>query len=281
MEVEYTIFNHGAVDLPEQTPIAFYIDSDWAANDATEIIIPPGGQHKQFTTITLPETIPETFDLKVVVNDDGQGNFVIEESDYTNNEDIVIYTFEQFPVTPPLQDMQLCNEGLNRAVFNFSELLDDLQLGNDEEISFFETFDDAQANENRIFDFYSYLNITNPQTIYVRLENQFCFVITNFDISVNDCPPSIPQGFSPNDDQVNDEFEISNLLDIFPDHELHIYSRYGNLIFIGNNETGFWDGISNQGVLKGDLVPVGVYYYILYLNHPDYDPFTGWIYLNR
>jgi len=96
------------------------------------------------------------------------------------------------------------------------------------------------------------------------------------------CKPFIPQGFSPNDDTINDEFEISGLLNVFDDFTLKLYSRKGNLIYEGGNDDGFWSGIPNTGLLYREvLVPTGVYYYVLSLNDPEYpEPFLGFVYVN-
>ena len=101
-------------------------------------------------------------------------------------------------------------------------------------------------------------------------------------MSTENCEPFIPQGFSPNGDGINDEFEITGLLNVFPDFELLIYSREGNLIYRGHHEDGFWDGITNQGLIfDGNLVPTGLYYYVLYLNDPQYsDAFISFVYIN-
>ena len=77
-------------------------------------------------------------------------------------------------------------------------------------------------------------------------------------------------------------FEISNLLNIYLDFNLKIYSREGNLIYEGGNDGGFWDCITNTGLLfTGNPVPTGTYYYVLNLNDPQYpDPFIGFVYVN-
>ena len=58
-----------------------------------------------------------------------------------------------------------------------------------------------------------YENISNPQTIYARVENTNayeCYGITNFDLVI--C--QIPQGISPNNDGFNDSFELLIMLKV-------------------------------------------------------------------
>mgnify|MGYP000043918170 CR=1 FL=1 len=127
-----------------------------------------------------------------------------------------------------------------------------------------------------------YQNTSNPQTIYIRLENEICFTTSSFEIETENCIPFIPEGFSPNNDNINDVFEIDYLLNVYLDYELKIFSRYGNIIYKGTHEDGFWDGISNEGItFKHQLVPTGVYIYVLQLNDYRYpDSFIGTVYIN-
>ena len=93
----------------------------------------------------------------------------------------------------------------------------------------------------------------------------------------------IPDGFSPNDDGINDSFEILFLRDLYPNFVLEIYNRYGTLIYKGNTNTADWDGTSNQkGVqLEKGKLPVGVYFFVLEFNDGERKPIQGRVYLNR
>lgn len=54
-------------------------------------------------------------------------------------------------------------------------------------VAFYETIMDANFATNQINTAFSYTNISNPQTIYVRVENETgCFETTSFDLIVND-----------------------------------------------------------------------------------------------
>jgi len=69
-------------------------------------------------------------------------------------------------------------------------------------------------------------------------------------------PPeiTIPNVISPNGDEANEVFEITNI--IYWTNELKIYSRWGNVVYETRNYKNTW---------KGDGVPDGTYYYILTL----------------
>ena len=116
-------------------------------------------------------------------------------------------------------------------------------------------------------------------TYYISQLNQYgCESSDIIDVYMS-CFPNIPNGFSPNGDGLNDYFNIQYLYDVFYDHKLTIYSRWGTIVFEGDNSNK-WHGISNRGSSSGSLVPVGTYFYRLDLNNQTKDIFTGWVYVN-
>lgn len=103
------------------------------------------------------------------------------------------------------------------------------------------------------------------------------------DLSV--CSPDelvIPDAFSPNGDTINDTFELQNIQFVYPDYDIEIYNRYGRLVFKGDVEVGFWNGKSNQSGLFGtDVLPTGVYFYVITFNRFNTKPLQGQVYLKR
>ncbi|NAY92641.1 DUF11 domain-containing protein [Muricauda sp. JGD-17] len=87
--------------------------------------------------------------------------------------------------------------------------------------------------------------------------------------------------FSPNGDGVNDFFKI-DCISRFPNNRLQVYNRWGNIVYEKRGYGNDWDGIANgrAAVQKGDLLPVGTYYYILELGDGS-EPKTDWLYINR
>lgn len=80
----------------------------------------------------------------------------------------------------------------------------------------------------------------------------------------------IPTGFTPNGDGWNEAW-IIDFIDLFPECEVEIYNRWGDMLFrsVGYKEP--WEGKYN-----GDYVPVGTYYYVVKLNDPRFpDAYTG------
>ncbi|WP_299229185.1 gliding motility-associated C-terminal domain-containing protein [uncultured Psychroserpens sp.] len=279
--LDYTVFNTNSTDpLPAGTPIAFYTDGILLDSEATENQIPINGSESNTITLSIPEIIGDGFSILIVVDDDGNGNGVVTETNEDNN------TFEidiELLIIPPvtfLPSILSCDEGFNSASFDLIDILESNIEIAIEEVTFYTSLTDLENETNEILDPQNYSNTVVPQTIYVRLDDTPCYFIYAFNLLIENCPPYIPQGFSPNNDNINDWFNIQGLYNIFEMHELKIFNRYGTLIFEGNNEKP-WDGLVNRGLNNhGKLVPVGTYYYVLHFNDPNYESRMGWVYVN-
>jgi gliding motility-associated-like protein len=279
----FTVFNlEATASLPSNTSIAFYTDGVLLGFSQTRQAIPIGGSENGEIELLLPESLPDIFTITAVVDDDGNGNGAVEELREDNNSFMQTISFESIPPIPNLPNLLECDTGFDTAIFDLTEQDELIRTGQDDVVQYFTTSEDALQNTNPISNPSEYQNATDPQTIYVRLENDICFATASFLLTTENCAPFIPQGFSPNGDGINDTFEISNLLNIYENFELNIYSRDGNLIHTAHNADGFWDGVATQGLLfTGSTVPVGTYYYVLVLNDPKYpDAFIGWVYVN-
>ena len=94
----------------------------------------------------------------------------------------------------------------------------------------------------------------------------------------------IPQGFSPNNDGINDSFTIAGI-ESYPNNKLIIMNRWGNKVFEANRYNNDWDGTNQHGVSFGNQeLPDGTYFYILDLGQPGPDGeqiIKGYIYLAR
>jgi gliding motility-associated-like protein len=83
----------------------------------------------------------------------------------------------------------------------------------------------------------------------------------------------IYNGFSPNGDTKNDFFKIENI-ELFPDSDLKVFNRWGNLVFQTTGYQNDWDGSFN-----GKQLPDGTYFYRLDLDGKR--QFTGFLQLHR
>ncbi|MDC8003419.1 CARDB domain-containing protein [Aureisphaera galaxeae] len=281
--VEYTVYNtEGTDDLPAGTNVAFYADLQLIAQTQTLNVIPIGGSESGSFEVTLPESLPNNFVLAAVVDDDGTGLGTVEELNEFNNEFDLAIEFGTIPPITQLPTLTECDKGFEMAFFDLTaqdELITQNTAG---EFNYFLTQEDATANVNPITDPAQFENTSNPQMIYVRLENEICFTTSSFQLVVEQCPPIIYEGISPNGDTLNDVLHMDYVVNVFPNFNLKIYSREGNLIYEGGNDEGEWDAIPNTGILYQDkFVPVGTYYYVLVLNHPNFpEPYIGDVYVN-
>lgn len=281
IDVDYIVNNINSTGLlPLNTPIAFYADGILVGQSQTLTDIPIGGNEAGTISISIPNTINSTFDLNIIVDDDGSSMGIVTEINENNNNSSTTVQLLIIPAIKILPDLISCNLGFEVGEFN---LLNGIKNEIDVASSVFQFYtnpEDLRLNLNAITSPETYSNSVNPEIIYVRVETLLCFEIYQFDLIVENCPPNIPEGFSPNDDQKNDSFNIDGLYDIFINHKLQIYNRLGTLIFEGDNHKP-WLGFTNRGLNnQGNLVPVGTYYYVLNLNDPDYKPINGWVYVN-
>jgi len=176
--------------------------------------------------------------------------------------------------------IELCDQGSGRTVFDLINLKDIAQVSEPNNlITFYSNYSDADLGVNALSETspYSFYNQTNR--VYLRVEENICYRIYEFETITKVCFPIIPQGFSPNKDSFNDYFNIKQLYDVFYDHELIIFSRWGQEVFRGGNDEK-WDGVANRGSNSGSIVPVGTYFYQLQINNGNDDVYSGWVYVN-
>ena len=84
-----------------------------------------------------------------------------------------------------------------------------------------------------------------------------------------------PQGLSPNGDGVNDCLILDHLEDRRDITRAEIFNRYGVKVWELKDYVDQWCGTDQDG----QLLPVGTYYYNVYLNNVE-QPLTTFIYLN-
>ena len=151
----------------------------------------------------------------------------------------------------------------------------------EDSVQFYETFENAATDVSPILNPSSYVAMPTPKEIFVRVFNEHCFSITSFLLTTRNCPPTVYNFVSANTDSYNDTFFIDGLRDIFLNFKVEIYSRWGRLLWIGNQNTENWDGLVKDGVGNKNA-PDGTYFYLLFLNDIDYpEPLRGFLYLNH
>jgi gliding motility-associated-like protein/uncharacterized repeat protein (TIGR01451 family) len=90
----------------------------------------------------------------------------------------------------------------------------------------------------------------------------------------------IPEGFSPNGDDINDLFVIRGI-ENYPSNTFTIYNRWGSEVFQATPYHSNWAGKSTKGLrIGGDDLPMGTYFYILDLGDGS-AIYKGTIYLSK
>lgn len=110
-------------------------------------------------------------------------------------------------------------------------------------------------------------NIPNdlvPVTVTDHCNNEATFYIT-----ISSCITTIPNVFTPNDDDANHNFVIAGI-EGYPGSTLFVYNRWGNKIFESDNYRNEWSGAEQED---------GTYYYIL--KRSDGAEFSGTVLLSR
>jgi gliding motility-associated-like protein len=93
-------------------------------------------------------------------------------------------------------------------------------------------------------------------------DSAFVQVIIEYD---EDYQPQLPNAITPNGDGTNDEliFDIlENAIDFWPDNELIIFNRWGDIVYSAKPYANNWRGLTDSG----QQLPDGTYYYILRLD---------------
>jgi gliding motility-associated-like protein len=89
----------------------------------------------------------------------------------------------------------------------------------------------------------------------------------------------IPEGFSPNNDGVNDYYVIPDL-NKFSEVKIEVFNRWGNVVYKQTRYENNWNGESNIGFSIGKELPTGTYFYIITIKDNG-KAYNGYIYLNR
>ncbi len=179
--------------------------------------------------------------------------------------------------------LENCGNPNTSVNFDLTTIEDFIVLNSTQQIeAYYLTAQEASFQTNPIASLEDFEANNDDQELFIRVEDtQNCYEIYSFNLAIENCELFIPQGFSPNGDGINDTFHIKNLYDSYPQFNLKIYSRNGNLVFEGNANQPEFNGISSRGINSGNQLPSATYYYVLNLNDDDNTIYKGWVYLNR
>jgi len=102
---------------------------------------------------------------------------------------------------------------------------------------------------------------------------------TTFNIELQICDIFVPTAFTPDNNNVDDVWELKDIDVIFPNNEVSIYNRWGALLYKsekGKYETKPWDGKYNN-----EELPVASYYFIIEYNEENRENSIGTVSIIR
>ena len=284
VNVDFTVNNFNCTKyLPANVQIAVFINNQFIQFTQTSALIPIDGSENITLSFVLPDNINAEFELTLVIDSNELKVGVIKEINEDNNEVQILISDPVLPKYNLLDNLTACNEGLKKGTFDFSSYEDAVKVEATDKVTFFETFDDADANVNPIINI-SNLKVTTPFPVFVRIQDtEGCYSITNFILMTEKCSPKVYNLVTTNPDGFYDSFLVDGLRDVFVNFKTSIFNRWGILVWTGNNNTEDFNGVANEGqiYIDGDL-PDGTYFYIIELNDPDYnEPLTGFLHLTK
>jgi len=116
------------------------------------------------------------------------------------------------------------------------------------------------SNAEATIPVYNYSAIKYGAVFYIKAESDYgCSVVRPVNVVIEPPPPYTiiaPNTFTPNNDGINDNFAIT-LDGEATFRSLKIFNRYGKLVFTGKSQSDYWNGN-----LNGQILPVGVYYWV-------------------
>ncbi len=159
--------------------------------------------------------------------------------------------------------------GGTRFISTSNELFYEVSLSTaDDDILIFDWTEVKLNPQNRFSKLYDFL----PPGVYRISVRDFAGCVRTQDVEIT-LDPSIyiPNIFTPNDDNVNDQFEVLNL-PLTGTHRLIISNRWGNEVFQSKDyrEGNFWDA--------GETAD-GIYFYRLQVDGGE--TYTGWVEILR
>lgn len=284
IHVHYTVGNFNGTDvLPAATPVSIYVNGNFLDYTETLQYIAIGESEENYITLTIPVGIPLDFDLTFVADDTGDGTGIVIEIDETNNSNTLPTSLVLSPVLQQPEDIVSCDKGFGSGTFDFSIYATTLKNYDNETVTFYRSQQGADQGVDPIYNTSQYITSTNPERIYVRLDNGTCHTTASFLLRTKKCVPTTYNYITPNGDNINDSFFVEGLRNIFLNFKMSIYNRWGNLIWTGNHSNTDWNGIADVQKVgaEGTTVPAGTYYFVLELNDPDFpEPIVGWVYVS-
>ncbi|MFG6687915.1 T9SS type A sorting domain-containing protein [Mariniflexile sp. HNIBRBA6329] len=225
--LEIDLTKYDAIILGNQDPENFTVSYYLSQVDAESKLNP----------LPITYAVPDQLTVYARVDENSKGSYAITS-----------FVFSIFvpPIVGPLDPYEVCDEdGDGKAVFDLSLIWDEINSGGIiYDMPIFDTYDGAlNGDYNHFILFNNYENVTNPQTIYVKVEDMEgygCYTILPVELVVKDCSQAgvieVNAFYDENTNSTLDAEEINFL--------------NGKLTYEKNNDGVQHDSYSSTGVFR-------------------------------
>lgn len=187
--VEFNVTVYNALDLPDEELKICTVGTTGTFNltDIQTISNATYSYYLSMADLTANIPITNTTSFNNTTNNQVIYVKIVINSSCSDVITLTLKIFNQLNVQPAI--LNGCDDDFDDTIiFNLTDANSDLYLGTDSQFSYFLTQSNAENNVNEITDFAAYSNISNPQTIYVRVYNTNCSQVTSLSLNVFDKP---------------------------------------------------------------------------------------------
>jgi gliding motility-associated-like protein len=116
--------------------------------------------------------------------------------------------------------------------------------------------------------------IMGSTTYYVTATENGCEGLpAQVSITFENCEILIPTAFTPDNDQINDTWELGDIDEIYPKNIVIVYNRWGNKVY--ESDQGAYNQRQWNGTFNEQALPVASYYFIIEFNDNSTENKTG------
>ena len=116
--------------------------------------------------------------------------------------------------------------------------------------------------------------IMGSTSYYVTVTENGCEGLpAEVSITFENCEIIIPTAFTPDDDQINDTWELLSIDTFYPKNIVNVYNRWGNKIY--ESDQGAYNQRPWTGIYNDKKLPTGSYYFIIEFNDTLSENLTG------
>jgi len=238
-------------------------------------------------------------------NDNGTFTFTGGNITYVPDSNFAgVDTFFYIICTPSTVVPQTCDTGLVQVVVPVNAVNDNAETPSDASVnidvkqndatvagSYFSICAAPKHGRVELVDTFSGIIRYIPTVGYEGVDS-FCYTVCGIINGVAICdnatvyvnvaplpPLEIPEGFSPNNDGINDKFEITNI-DRYPLSQFIVFNRWGDIVWQNDGE-GYKNDFDGTWQQNSQPLPDATYYFVLKLNDKKTKDIVGFVVINR